>query len=912
MTSPGSAMPNPISRAPARSLIERIMSAGAGEGTLALLTGPAGSGKSSLLHDVLANLPGYQGIRVSALPWEADRPGTVLEQVAARAGAAPADALSEASLLDSGPGGAPSPSAVAGLSTRLARHLDVPASSTVIVVDDAQHADATSLRQLAGMTRRFLHGRIAVVFAHDAGGAADEELRTLAGIADVVASVPPMQVSEVRALVYAAVGSPIDASAAMALRRITGGWPGRIREVLQAAPADFWRDPDPTIPLPPSWAASLRGRLAPLSDGARRIADAVAIFDRAAPVSQVRDLADDPGGTSLDEAVAAGVLRVTVRPGDSSVDFAVPMDRAVLLAEMPPARRAALHERAAATFAERGDAVAALHQRASAADGPDPALSAELADYGRATGGAGHWRDAARNLRLASELAGDAATRDTLRLDAIEAMISASDIPEARLHARSLGPGAADPRHDSLLGYLALHEGRQGEARYLIDRAAETIAKSGAPIPPDLRARVAARKALLGLVEWRPDEVVEWTRRAAEWSRDGDGASEESAAIALIGHSALEGTRPDLDRRKAESPLHSQRRDMALGWLSLVHDDPVVARQLLQNRTQAEGSERISLWMDGWLARSHYVLGEWADAMAVVERGLARAERYEIRLLEPLLLWTGAQIAAYRGDTGLARSYVNRLSISPDSFLIQSVPSAMCRMHVATLATDSATAARAGDMLAAINARRDILQPGFWPWEDVYAQALLRVERIDDAESVTETALDRHDGSGILSSQAKLSVPAGGLAIARGDVDEGLRLLDDGVDAIESLPMPAYQCRIIYEYGQVLRRLGRRRRADEMFARAGEIFAAMGATEFVDRCNRERRAGGLGTRTTNAAGLTPQEEEIAALIADGASNREAASELFLSPKTVEYHLTRVYRKLGIRTRSELPGALRRR
>ena len=118
--------------------------------------------------------------------------------------------------------------------------------------------------------------------------------------------------------------------------------------------------------------------------------------------------------------------------------------------------------------------------------------------------------------------------------------------------------------------------------------------------------------------------------------------------------------------------------------------------------------------------------------------------------------------------------------------------------------------------------------------------------------------------------------------------------------------MPAYQSRISYDYGQVQRRLGRRRRADEMFARAGEIFAAMGATEFVDRCNRERRAGGLGTRVTNSAGLTPQEEEIAAIIADGASNREAAAELFLSPKTVEYHLTRVP-KLGIRTRSSCRG-----
>src|SRR5699024_10252653 len=129
---------------------------------------------------------------------------------------------------------------------------------------------------------------------------------------------------------------------------------------------------------------------------------------------------------------------------------------------------------------------------------------------------------------------------------------------------------------------------------------------------------------------------------------------------------------------------------------------------------------------------------------------------------------------------------------------------------------------------------------------------------------------------------------------------------DEALELIETLTMPSYQARILYEYGRVLRRLGRRRKADEIFARAGDVFAAMGATEFVNRCNRERRAGGLGTRTTGVGGLTPQEEEIAKLVTEGATNREVARELFLSSKTVEYHLTRVYRKLGVRTRNELP------
>ena len=83
----------------------------------------------------------------------------------------------------------------------------------------------------------------------------------------------------------------------------------------------------------------------------------------------------------------------------------------------------------------------------------------------------------------------------------------------------------------------------------------------------------------------------------------------------------------------------------------------------------------------------------------------------------------------------------------------------------------------------------------------------------------------------------------------------------------------------------------------------------MGAGEFVAMANRERRASGLGQQSPQFAGLTPQEEEIAQAVAAGATNREVADEFYLSTKTVEYHLTRVYRKLGIRSRGELPRAL---
>ena len=120
---------------------------------------------------------------------------------------------------------------------------------------------------------------------------------------------------------------------------------------------------------------------------------------------------------------------------------------------------------------------------------------------------------------------------------------------------------------------------------------------------------------------------------------------------------------------------------MAAGWIHLVHDDPVAARRYLQFNPGNEGSERISLWMDGWLARTLFILGEYREAERTVERGLARAERFGIRFLEPI----GPARRRYRGDRELACLYVNRSPATTPSSSSASSPCAAChRRHAAT------------------------------------------------------------------------------------------------------------------------------------------------------------------------------------------------------------------------------------
>ncbi|MDO5512528.1 helix-turn-helix transcriptional regulator, partial [Corynebacterium sp.] len=464
-------------------------------------------------------------------------------------------------------------------------------------------------------------------------------------------------------------------------------------------------------------------------------------------------------------------------------------------------------------------------------------------------------------------------------------LVADGELPTAELHLNECSPEHDVAEQNSLRGYLALNRG-------LRRRAHEYLADPG----PDPRHRV--RSVLLSLADWDLPAVQEKTSTLL---------IDEARILSLVADAALSGRMPSLDLT-THTATDRQRLAMVHGWLALSFDDPLTARERLQH---LPGQSPITgVWQDAWLSRTLYVLGEWTTAARVVERGLATSEAHGMELLEPMLLWTGVQIAAMQGDDLLARSYLQRLTISADAFLLQSLPAAMGRMIVAANSADLPAALRAGGLLARTVASTDTQHPGFWPWEDVYAQTLIRAGRIDAADDLITATEARHSPSGLVSLMAKNAVPRATIQIQRGEVGAGLRTFEDAVDAILDTPMPAYQSRILFEYGKVLRRHGRRQRADEVLSHAAEIFAQMGASVMVERCAAERRVGGVGlVHHTNPHGLTPQEEQIAALVAEGATNAAVARELSLSTKTVEYHLTRVYKKLGVGSRQGLREAL---
>jgi ATP/maltotriose-dependent transcriptional regulator MalT len=363
------------------------------------------------------------------------------------------------------------------------------------------------------------------------------------------------------------------------------------------------------------------------------------------------------------------------------------------------------------------------------------------------------------------------------------------------------------------------------------------------------------------------------------------------------------------DRLVGLAPAVAQRFEMAAGWIALARDDLETARRHLDSAVptaDVSGSARISLWAQAWLARTLTVRGEWDDALRVVDTAARRVDDLELDLLGPVVHWSGAVIRSMRGDHLGAASHLRSLTTSNDAYPVQIIPSAMARMQVAAASGDYTSVRLAAQPVVNLSRRLDIDQPGFWPWQDLYAHALVLMGRLDEAEELIGGAESRAQAQGHRSTLARLGAVRARIAAVRGDVDECNRIFQRSLEHLDGLAMPYYSARMHFGYGQTLRRAGRRREAHLALGTARDIYEQLGAHAYVERCDRERRAGGVDVaRTGGNSTLTPQERAVATLVADGRTNAQAAEELFLSVKTVQYHLTRIYSKLGVSGRTEL-------
>jgi DNA-binding CsgD family transcriptional regulator len=200
------------------------------------------------------------------------------------------------------------------------------------------------------------------------------------------------------------------------------------------------------------------------------------------------------------------------------------------------------------------------------------------------------------------------------------------------------------------------------------------------------------------------------------------------------------------------------------------------------------------------------------------------------------------------------------------------------------------------------------VNPAFIAWRSPAALALLQLERADEAKQLATEELAFARSWGAPRALAAALRTAG---LVEGG-EPGLALFEEAVQVVENSPAKLEHAKARTELGAALRRANRRSDAREHLRQGVELATICGATALVERAERELLATGARPRRvalSGVASLTPSERRIAELAAEGPTNREIAQTLFITQRTVEVHLTSIYRKLAISSRSQLAAAL---
>jgi DNA-binding CsgD family transcriptional regulator len=881
-------------REPLDALAAALQDAREGRSRLALVEGPAGIGKTVLIDRFLAGAGDATILRASGDESERELAGGVLDQLLRRAGETP--------------GELPESAGHVALGARLLDLLGVLQEDrpVVVAIDDAHWADALSLRALLFVVRRLVADRVLVILAtREAVPVLPEGLAKAAQAGGPWLVLQPFSAAELRELARAR-GVDLSAGAVRRLELHAGGNPLYTTALLDELPPDVWHRHD-NPPAPRSFAAIVAGRVADCSQDAVRLLEAVAVFGARTPLATAASL----GGVeqpleALDEGAAAGLLRGPEPSGLPAPAFSHPLVAAAIYDRIPATRRAQLHAQAAELA---DDEWTALRHLAAAATGYDAGLAGRLAAFAERKE-VGHALPAASlALVTAARLTPDRAQREDRLLRAVDWMLVAGDAAHARAFAEDIAGFAEGPRRSSILGQLAELEGRIDEAARLFAEAWERCDPAADPV---LAAMIAHRNAYHALRSLDDERVVEWSRRALSL------APRDPLAVGWAGTLALSLWRlghPDeafaaLEEARTGDPISDVYLRGQRGWLRLAGDDIEGARADLEAAAAEElrlGALLFSSIRLTVLSRAHFTAGDWGAAAVAAERAMALASEAE-HPHSAFVWWAAVAVPAARGEWETVDAYARMVAAEPLDALDRTVALGMALAVVAAARNEPERVLAALEPVAALSPNPGIDEPGFWPWQDLYADALVSLDRAAEADRFLQPHEERAAARARPSMIARLARVRGRVEAASGRREQAEAAFRRAREHIEPLGMPYEDALIRLAHGQFLRRNGRRRAAADELTCALDLLTELGARPALERCERELEACGLKPVRRHGSprpDLTPQEQSIARLVATGRTNREVAAELLLSAKTVEMHLTRIYAKLGISSRARL-------
>jgi DNA-binding CsgD family transcriptional regulator len=775
------------------------------------------------------------------------------------------------------------------------------------VVDDAQWLDQASALTLAFVARRVLVEPVGIVFA------AREPVEALQHLSEL--EVRGLRSSDARALLRSVVRFKLDAQVGDRIIAETRGNPLALMELPHGLTA--------TQLAGGFGLASAQGLSGHIQESFVRKLQALSAEARGLSLVAAAEPLGDPlllwraaerlgiGASAAEEAEAQGLMVI-----DDRVRFHHPLARsAVYRSAAPDERRDAHRALADATDADTDPDRRAWH-RAQAAVGFDEAVAAELersADRAQARGGAAA---AAAFLARAVELTPDPAGRGRRALAAAHAKFesAASDAALDLLASAELAPldELQRARLERLRAEIAFTRTRGTDAPALLLDAARRLEPLDVAMARETHLEAMAAAMFAGRLGEEPG-----VRAAAEAAQAAPPAPQPPRAIDLLldglatrfreGYSAgVPPLRKALDAFRRVEGLAAG--DLRWLWLACrlaqdLWDDELW--HVLATRgvrvARAAGALSMLALAATYRASLHVHGGAFDAASSLIDEADAITHATDMAPLK----YAALMLAAWRGNeaNGLKLIESGRLEATArgEGMGLGVIEWATALLHNAR--------GRHTEALAAAQRGCEHDDVGLFAWALVeLIEAGVRSGATDAAAAALDRLSDRTRASG---TDWALGIEAGSRALLSGRSDAEA-LYCEAVERLARSRGVVHLARARLLYGEWLRREQRRLDAREQLRAAHEMFTAMGAEAFAERARGELLATGetVRKRTVQTRDeLTAQEAQIARLARDGRTNPEIGAQLFISPRTVEWHLRHVFTKLGIRSRRELHDAL---
>jgi DNA-binding CsgD family transcriptional regulator len=879
--------------------------------TALVLEGDAGIGKSTLW---LAGVEyaRTRGLRVlSSRPAEAERSlahvglgdlfENVLDDVLPALTPPRRRALEVALLLEESKADAVDPRAL-GIATRSALQLLAEDTPVLVAIDDLQWFDASSARALAFALRRLGANHVLLLLARRlVDGAEASGLEQALG-AESVRRLPvgPLSVGALHRLLRDRLGRAFARQTLLRIHERSGGNPFFALELARVLEVDI--DPLQPLSVPETLEDLVRARISGLPASTRR---ALVLASALGTTSESLLRRAGVAADALDPAFAAHVIE----RDNGTIRFTHPLLSSVLYRDLGE-ERLSVHGRLAGIVE---DPLLRARHLALSRDTPDASVAAVLDDAARLAADRGA-------VAVAAELAEQA-----LRLTPL-------DGPDVR-HRRALAAArahhaAGEWTRAQVIATDLLAEAEIGSfrAEALVLLAELESADRAVALLEEALREASSRPALQSIIHCRLAWAIRFRKgyvRALEHAR---------AALKLA-----EGLDDDVLRRHAQvvqanlgwivgdtevSYVAAEAHDFAtaIGGEQLVQEATFAlvntlasssgrdeARALLErehreSRERDEPRSARALWGLSWV---EFWAGHWE--LAAAHAAGAHEIRLQYGLEVPQDHLPIALIAVHRGQSELAREHSERaLALAEEQFALHP-PQHLAIMGLVALSTGDASLAL--DWLGKADRQAAALgwgEPSIRWWSADYVEVLLELGRIDDAVRV----LDVWDGDATRLGRewvlGHVTRCRGLVSAAQGNVIRAAFLLEQAVSQHGELGDPFGRARALLALGIVRRRLRQKRPAREALEAALGGFETIGASDWAAKASDE--LGRVGGRTREE-GLTSAERRVAALVVEGRTNREVAAALFLGERTVASHLTHIYAKLGVRSRTELARRL---